>query len=128
LATNCFAILIEIREEFNSSLIFLFFFFTFLEFFLGFFKFFFAFLSFFFAFFSLLKRGVNLNERFFRFLFHLHIFFLLKSVQKLSAPNFVVIKKMLYLCKQNFNDNKKAFLLIFGLFETWTISNRMPNK
>jgi hypothetical protein len=48
--------------------------------------------------------------------------------KNLTRLIFVVIKKMLYLCKQNFNDNKKAFLLIFGLFETWTISNRMPNK
>jgi hypothetical protein len=35
-------------------------------------------------------------------------------VQKLSAPNFCAFKNLLYLCVQKFNDNKKAFLLIFS--------------
>ena len=77
------------------------------------------------------KNNIYINKDifyFFLFFFHLHVFFLLKSVQKLSAPNFCAFKILLYLCGQKFNDNKKAFLLILGLFETWTISNRMPNK
>ena len=77
------------------------------------------------------KNNIYINKDifyFFLFFFHLHVFFLLKSVQKLSAPNFCDFKILLYLCGQKFNDNKKAFLLIFGFSETWTLSVMFTNK